>query len=156
MSRLSLANRQNTRAIDLPHLRKLSRHLVESVSGESGYRLALHLVGAHEMTGLNEKFLRHAGSTDVITFDYSAPGSGELEGEIFVCVDEAVSQSRRYRRPWTEETVRYFAHGLLHLIGLDDRSPAQRLAMRRRENQILALLAKPFPHALIEKKPATV
>jgi probable rRNA maturation factor len=152
MSRFFLANRQKTRSIDLPYLRKLARYLAETLLGQTGYRLALHLVGADEMTRLNENFLHHAGCTDVITFNYTTPAPTGLEGEIFVCVDEAILQSRRFRRPWTEETIRYFAHGLLHLLGHDDRTPAQRLAMRRRENTLLRGLAKPFPHALIEKQ----
>src|SRR6266508_3623786 len=72
--------------------------------------LGICLVATPEMTRLNETFLRHAGSTDVIAFDYSGrakaspspigwerAGVRVLHGEIFICVDEAVLQARRFR-----------------------------------------------------------
>ena len=72
------------------------------------------------MTRLNETFLHHSGSTDVITFDYaSRPNTPILQGEIFVCVDEAVEQARRFCCAWQEEIIRYVIHGVLHLTGFD-------------------------------------
>jgi len=67
--------------------------------------------------------LRHAGATDVIAFDYSIRAS-HLRGEIFICVDEALVQARRFRTTWQSESVRYVVHGVLHLLGFDDRRPA--------------------------------
>ena len=37
----------------------------------SGADLGINLVGAKEMAKVNWNFLRHEGSTDVITFDYT-------------------------------------------------------------------------------------
>jgi rRNA maturation RNase YbeY len=125
----------------------------------------VHLVGAQEMTGLNERFLRHEGSTDVITFDYT-PSRQEIErlgfrteysgdevlswwrpslhGEIFICVDEALAQARRYGVLWQTEMVRYLVHGLLHLDGCDDSKPNLRRAMKRKENKLLKELSRRF------------
>lgn len=97
---LTFRNRQRTRTIDLRELRGMLRDLLSNMLKREDFDLAVHLVGAREMTRLNESSLRHAGSTDVITFDYSGAGvSDPLAGEIFVCVDEALIQARRFVPP---------------------------------------------------------
>ena len=122
--------------------------------------LGIHLVAAPEMTRLNETFLRHAGPTDVITFDYTETGRAgsplptdgahgvtrpTIHGEIFICVDEAVLQARKFRTSWQSEIVRYLVHGVLHLLGHDDRRAASRRKMKREENRRLRELSRRFP-----------
>ena len=98
------------------------------------------------MTRINQTFLNHAGSTDVITFDYSVPAPTPcLAGEIFICVDDAVRQAREFGTTWPAEVVRYLVHGLLHLEGYDDLITARRRAMKREEHRVLEDLAERFP-----------
>jgi probable rRNA maturation factor len=110
------------------------------------------------MTRLNETFLRHEGSTDVITFDHSEPGTRNLEqgtdihGELFVCVDEAILQARRFRSSWQSEVVRYIIHGVLHLLGHDDRRVADRRKMKLAENRLLRLMATRFALSQLARK----
>ena len=109
------------------------------------FEIAVHLVDAVEMTWLNETFLHHAGSTDVITFDYVlGPNKVDLQGDIIICVSEAVAQARRFRATWPEEVVRYLVHGILHLRRYDDINPAARRAMKREENRLLRDLGRRF------------
>lgn len=112
---------------------------------KENYDLTIHLVGEKKMTELNETILRHAGSTDVITLDYSieAPGS-MLAGEIFVCLGEALLQSKRFRATWQSELVRYIVHGVLHLLGHDDLKAAERAKMKREENRLVRELGQRF------------
>lgn len=114
--------------------------------GKDCFELAVYLVGVEEITRLNERFLRHQGRTDVITFDYHDPGRLELlAGEIFICVDEAVAQAARFHTTWQKEVVRYVAHGILHLCGYDDRTPAARRRMKRVEDRLVRQLTARFP-----------
>ena len=147
---LEIFNRQRTKKINT----RLLKQIVGDLFAESKIEqadLGIHLVAAPEMTRLNEKFLRHAGPTDVITFDYSTPrpqipGPGRLlHGEIFVCVDEAVLQARRFGTSWQSEVVRYIVHGILHLLGFDDSNADVRRKMRREENRRLRAIARRFP-----------
>jgi len=100
---------------------------------------------------LNEMFLQHEGSTDVITFDHVEPGTRNVEcetglhGELFICVDEAVWQARRFRTTWQSEVVRYIVHGVLHLRGFDDRRVTERRRMKREEGRLLRWLTARFP-----------
>jgi len=45
-----------------------------------------------------------------------------LLGEIYICVDEAVLQARKFGTSWQSEVIRYLVHGVLHLLGFDDSS----------------------------------
>ena len=127
-----MCNRQKTRRLNLSLARELVAQLLEewaSAGGKRGAReelrpageLGIYFVNAAEMAQLNGQFLGHAGSTDVITFDYQEGAEGEeCRGEIFVCVDEAVAGAPRFRGTWQKELARYVIHGILHLRGYDD------------------------------------
>ena len=96
------------------------------------------------MTHINQTYLRHAGSTDVITFDHAETRSTP-HGEIFICHDEAILQARRFRTTWQSEIVRYLIHGVLHLRGFDDHRAADRRKMKREENRLLREISLRFP-----------
>lgn len=139
-------NRQPRHAVNLRLLRKIARSLLLELRHRESFDLGVYLVGAAEMARLNETFLRHRGSTDVLAFDYAGgpTHAGVLSGEVFVCVDEARRQARRFRTSWQSELVRYMTHGILHLCGYDDRRTISRRKMKREENRLVKELAKQF------------
>jgi rRNA maturation RNase YbeY len=161
---LTIRNRQRTRPVSVSFFRQLAIAYLRDLLALRNFDLGLYLVAAPEMTRLNETFLHHPGSTDVITFDYTEPAevshqalraanklkdpqsplAPALHGEIFLCVDEAVLQARRFRTTWQSELVRYCIHGVLHLQGHDDHQPPARRRMKREENRFLHLLATRF------------
>ena len=152
---LAFRNRQRTRALNLPLLRRVTRHLLQEEFKVASYELCFHFVEPEEMAEVNWQFLQHDGSTDVITFDYGAADEfkvqsskfkvqsseptpvAALHGEIFISVADAVKQAREFRTTWQSELARYLIHGLLHLRGYDDLQPAQRRVMKREENRLL-------------------
>ena len=142
MSELVLRNRQRTRHVHSQLLRRVTSFLLADFLSLERGELAIHLIAAPEMARINQQFLDHAGSTDVITFDYG--GEDRLHGEIFICIDDAVKQARQFRTTWQSELVRYLIHGVLHLAGYDDLTPAGRRVMKREENRLLRLLSRQF------------
>src|SRR5688572_7802324 len=126
MKELQVRNRQRECRLNTELLARIIRALLEEELGLERYQLALHLVSAPKMAEINEYFLQHSGSTDVITFDYHEGYSeelskgAELTGEIYVSVTDAASQAREFSTTWQEEIVRYAVHGALHLRGHDD------------------------------------
>ena len=143
--RLTVRNHQRDLRVNLSLLRQITRALLRDYMKREHLELGIHLVSDSEMVRLNETFLRHQGSTDVITFDYVEPAQqGLLSGEIFICCEEAVAQSRRFRTTWQSELIRYLVHGLLHLCSYDDRTAAKRRTMKAEENRLLGLLASRF------------
>ncbi len=97
-----IANRQRMQKINSLLLKEITASLMADLKIEEA-ELGISLVAEREMTLVNETFLQHEGSTDVITFDYSDAESKvlgarlKLRGEIFVCVDEAVSQANKFK-----------------------------------------------------------
>jgi rRNA maturation RNase YbeY len=145
MKLLRLFNRQKSRSVNLALLRRIAKNLIEELLAHEGYELGVHLVGALEMAGVNEKFLGHSGSTDVITFNYQDTETGaNLHGEIFISVDDAVQQAGQFRTTWQSEIVRYVAHGILHLEGYDDAKPGPRRVLKREENKLVKALSARF------------
>jgi probable rRNA maturation factor len=148
---LVVRNRQRKRKVDTNLLNQVAQALIEEVHLETFSELGIYVVAATEMTRLNETFLQHHGSTDVIAFDYSGDGHPTASsepiartGEVFICLDEAQVQARRFRVPWQTELVRYMVHGVLHLCGHLDHIPAKRRRMKVQENRVLRLLAARF------------
>ncbi|HKW29239.1 MAG TPA: rRNA maturation RNase YbeY [Verrucomicrobiae bacterium] len=144
-----LANRQRTRSLNPHLLKQIASALLVDLKIEDA-ELGVHLIATPEMTRLNERFLRHEGSTDVITFDYSDAGRRapaarqQLYGEIFICVDEAVLQAHRYGTSWQLEILRYLVHGVLHLLGHDDSHTGERRKMKREEDRRVRELSRRF------------
>lgn len=153
MKVLRVQDAQKTRKISKAALRALLKHLLENLLGLVSYEVAIHLVDAKRMTKINQEFLNHQGSTDVITFDYkegyeqeksSIKSSPALLGEIFISVDDAVAQAHQFKTSWQHELTRYAAHGFLHLLGHDDQDPIRRRVMKREENRLMKKLEQQF------------
>ena len=153
---LVIINRQRTKKINARLLRQIVGALLAELE-ISEAELGINLVGTPEMTLVNETFLRHAGSTDVITFNHEEKRKAEsgkrknLHGELFICVDDAVAQAKEFGSSWQSEIVRYAVHGILHLLGHDDLKPDLRRKMKREENRLVRLLAKRFSLAQLSR-----
>ena len=142
---LIIQNRDKLRRVDGRRLKKILSGAMRNGLNVHNYELGVHLVGEEEMTYINEIYLEHEGSTDVITFNHSEiDDPTNLHGELYVCVDEAVSLAPKFRTSWQDEIVRYCVHGILHLQGYDDTEQWLRRQMKRRENRIMRSVRKQF------------
>lgn len=148
---VTLLNRQRVRKLDVRKLRKMTLTLLSELQVVEA-ELGVTFVADEEMTLVNETFLQHEGSTDVITFDHTLEQDSRrkseetkhnvLHGELFICVDEAIRQAKRFRTTWRSELTRYIVHGVLHLLGHDDHRAADRFKMKREENRLVRKLVR--------------
>ena len=149
MRELQVRNRQRDQTLDTKFVRELARALLEEEMGLADYELGISFVSASRMAEINQQYLQHEGSTDVITFDYregyeAGSESSELAGEIYISVSDARRQAREFGTRWEEEVVRYIVHGILHLRGYDDLAAAKRTVMKREENRLLRGMKRRF------------
>ncbi len=96
------------------------------------------------MSELHEEFLSIAGPTDVLTFPIDIDAAGEtIAGEVYVCVSEARRQAKSRGAGGIDpkrEVLLYALHGMLHLLGYDDRTSRDYRIMHRTEDTILTKL----------------
>ena len=87
---------------------------------------------------VNKQYLQHDYYTDIITFDYCE--RDVLNGDIFISIETVSSNAERFRVSFEEELRRILIHGILHLCGQDDKTPALRAEMTKKENEALEML----------------
>jgi probable rRNA maturation factor len=103
--------------------------------------LSIVLVGNRRMSALHQQFMGIAGPTDVLTFPMETDVRGRvISGEVIVCVPQALRQARAHTIPPRLELLLYALHGLLHLLGYDDRTDSAFRMMHRTEDAILTEL----------------
>ncbi len=86
---------------------------------------------------INQRYLQHDYFTDIITFDYCE--GKVLSGDLFISIDTVRENAREYGTTFEEELNRVMVHGLLHLIGYDDHTPAEQQEMRGKEDYYLSI-----------------
>lgn len=86
---------------------------------------------------INRQYLNHDYFTDVITFDYSE--ENVISGDIFISVDTVADNAKEYNVTFEKELERVMVHGVLHLVGYNDKSDSEVKQMRAKENQYLSL-----------------
>jgi probable rRNA maturation factor len=117
--------------IERAKLAVLIREIIRDEKKRAG-SINVVLVDDDYLLEVNRKFLNHNYKTDVISFDLD--GDGEIEGEIYVSLERAIVQARRYKVAIEKEVLRLIVHGVLHLTGWQDKTRAEKLRMRKREN----------------------
>ena len=90
------------------------------------------------LLGINQKYLDHDYYTDVITFDYC---EGDLvSGDIFISYDRVKENAISFGNGNVyDELCRVIVHGVLHLIGFNDKSDTDEKRMREEETKSLSL-----------------
>jgi len=117
------------------------------VSARSGYKLGdLNYIFCSDdyLLSINRQFLQHDYYTDIITFDNSEDyllekGREGVSGDIYISIDTVKANGTDYGEGFTREILRVIVHGLLHLTGYDDTTPAKQKKMTAAENAALEL-----------------
>ncbi len=91
--------------------------------------VSLILISPAGIKKLNQRYRRRNQVTDVLSFS-------ELN-EIFICYRQAKIQAKRLNRQVTEEILFLFVHGLLHLLGYNDKTAREARVMDDLTKKIL-------------------
>ena len=95
-------------------------------------------VDDEEILRVNREFIGHDYYTDHIGFDYSQGST--ISGDIYVGVDTVRTNSEKIGCDYNEELHRVIIHGVLHLCGIDDKTPQERAQMQEAEDKALIAL----------------
>ena len=88
---------------------------------------------------LNQDYLNHDTYTDVITFNYVHDSL--ISGDIFISLDRVTDNAIQNQIPFTTELYRVMIHGVLHLIGYNDKTTEEAREIRDKEDYYLTLLS---------------
>ena len=128
---IRVRNLQRKIHVDVAHLQSFAERALRGCGKRSMQQLeeiVVLLISDERMAELHRRFLNKSGPTDVITFQH---------GEIFISVPTAKRQARNFGTSTLAEIELYIVHGLLHLSGFDDRTPAGTRRMRVAEARAL-------------------
>ena len=119
--------------------KQLSEWLVK-VANKEGFviqKLHYNFVDACKLHELNQKYLNHDNDTDILTFDYSV--DNEISAEAFISHDALEQNAKINNQSIEKETLRLLSHALLHCFGHVDKSPHEKLFMRLKEEECIAM-----------------
>lgn len=98
-------------------------------------------VDEEEIVRINKEHLERDYITDIITFRYdNIKDISNIEGTLFCCAPRIFEQAKELNQSPKKELKRIFIHGLLHLVGYDDQSKADRKLMTELEDHYLKTL----------------
>jgi probable rRNA maturation factor len=140
---VSLVNRQRRVRISPAWLRTAARRSLDAL-GRGGEDVHLTVVDDGEIRRLNARYRGVRRRTDVLAFPLDPP----LVGEVIVSAETARRQAERLGVPVALELDLLVTHGVLHLVGYDDRDPIEARLMHEREREILTGAGRPVPERL--------
>ncbi len=82
---------------------------------------------------INRRFLKHDYYTDIITFDLTEKGK-HMSAEIYISKDTVIENSQNQLVSFNNEIHRVIFHGVLHLLGYDDKTALKKAEMRKMED----------------------
>ncbi|MFI3286496.1 MAG: rRNA maturation RNase YbeY [Rikenellaceae bacterium] len=128
---------------NLKQRRKINNWLKESSMAE-GYKMGdvnIIFCSAEKLLQINQEYLQHDYFTDIITFDYSdLLVSKTISGELYIDVETVADNASQYGVDPLLEMYRILIHGIMHLCGQGDKTPADAKEMRRKEDKYLKTL----------------
>lgn len=84
---------------------------------------------------MNKEHLNHDYYTDIITFNYNVGFS--LSGDLFISYDRIMDNAKDLGVSVYDELSRVMIHGVLHLLGFNDKTDEEQEEMTRMENECL-------------------
>lgn len=93
------------------------------------------------LLSMNKRYLNHNTYTDIITFNQSSVPD-YIEADIYISIPRVRENAFSLKVPFATELNRVIIHGVLHLVGINDKSENEKLEMRKSEDHYLVLLTQ--------------
>ena len=138
--KIQIDDRQESIKVNSAMTRRMARRTLTS-EGRPDAEVSILFIGEEEMRSMNKQYLGKNVPTDVLAFRMADGEHPEINpsllGDVIVSADEALIQAQARNICVNDELALYVVHGILHLLGYDDRQPAEASIMRRKQQEIL-------------------
>ena len=85
---------------------------------------------------INIEYLQHNYFTDIVTFNYVE--GVKISGDLFISFDRIKENSAEFNTSLKKELFRVIFHGVLHLVGYNDKTTTEKELMREKEDLYLS------------------
>ena len=75
--------------------------------------------------------------TDTISFNLEEKGEA-IEGEIYISLERVAENAKTFEQEFDKECKRVIVHSVLHLLGFDDQTSADKIKMTKLEDYYLS------------------
>ena len=132
--KITIKNLQNKLAIRPLRIKKLINHILKEEGRKESGCINICFVDNPLIKKFNLKFLKTSSSTDVLAFNLNNEKKSKiLLADIMISTDTAINNARKFKTTSDYELMLYVAHGILHILGYDDRTKTQMKRMRKSE-----------------------
>ena len=100
--------------------------------------IAFVFMSDDELLEMNRKYLKHNTLTDIITFNYNE--NEVISGDICISIERVKENAASFNVDVITELKRVMIHGVLHLLGYNDKSDKESAQMRSQEDFYLTKL----------------
>ena len=134
--KISVKNLQKKLPVSQKEVKELVRKILAGEKRmECGY-INICFVDDGLIREFNARFLKENSSTDVLAFNLNDKGADKiLLADIMISSDTAINNARKFNTDPGYELMLYIAHGVLHILGYDDKNKTLRKKMRKKELQ---------------------
>ena len=138
----------NTDGVKMPAIRRRDTSAwIKQVAASYGKKvgsIAYIVCNDEKILEVNRQYLQHDYYTDIITFDYCEDEEvmghkNTISGDLFISLDTVRTNAEQQATTYEEELHRVIIHGILHLVGINDKGPGEREIMEAAENNALAI-----------------
>lgn len=117
---------------------KIKRWIQQTITTEGKKTGDINIIFCSDeyLLEVNKQYLNHDYYTDIITFNYN---TDKINGDLFISLDRVGDNATQNNVPRETELLRVIIHGVLHLLGFNDKTAKEEKIIRAKEDSCLTI-----------------
>lgn len=115
-----------------------AERLLQLEGFSKNFLLSVVFMSDDDLLVINKQHLDHDFYTDIITFPIEEDDDN-LEAEIYISIDRVRDNAMEFKTSFSNELLRVYLHGILHLVGYRDKTAEDKKVMRSKEQHYMGL-----------------
>ncbi len=138
--KIDIFNSQKRIKIDPAKIKRLAKDVLSQL-GEANATLSIYIVDDDQIRRLNYHYRNIDRPTDVLAFSMREgqvlKGTEGILGDVVISAQTVLRRAQGCAKKVTWQLRLYLVHGILHLVGYDDKTRAQRSQINRLQEAFL-------------------